>query len=301
MIKKIKAGFFGDKEWAHIALGKIMKDQTIELKFICGRFSPKDNLLEKIAKKNKIKFYNPKNIHSKSFLKILKKSNSELFVSMSYDQIFKKEIINMVNKNIINCHAGKLPFYRGRNILNWAIINGEKEFGITTHFVNEKIDQGDIIIQKTFKIKKKDDLKSILKVATKQCGMLIYKTIKQIQSNNYKKIKQKKFSKKFSYFPKRKVGDEVINFNKNSYEINNLVRGLVKPGPYARIRLKNNEIFVQKTNITKKINNEKLYLGKIVKIDRKKFYINTKDNKAIIIEKWFSKKKINLKLGLDLR
>jgi methionyl-tRNA formyltransferase len=301
MIKRFKVGFFGDKEWAHIALKKMIKDKTLELKFICGRFFPQDNKLQEIAKKNKINFYNPENIHKKKFLKILKKSGAEIFVSMSYDQIFKKEIIEMVNKKIINCHAGKLPFYRGRNILNWAIINGEKEFGITTHFVNEKIDQGDIIIQKTFKIKKKDDLNSVLKVATKQCGILIYKTLKQVQNNNYKVIKQRKISKNFSYFPKRKKGDEIIDFNKNSFEINNFVRGLVKPGPYARIRLKNNEIFVKKVNITKKINYKKFYPGRIVKMNKKKFYINTKDNKAIIVEKWFSKKKINLKLGLELR
>ena len=65
MIKKFKVGFFGDKEWAHIALKKIIKDKTLELKFICGRFFPQDKKLQEIAKKNRINFYNPKNIHKK--------------------------------------------------------------------------------------------------------------------------------------------------------------------------------------------------------------------------------------------
>ena len=62
----------------------------------------------------------------------------------------------------INCHAGKLPFYRGRNVLNWAIINGESEFGITVHFIDDGIDTGDIIKQKTYPISLNDDYKSIL-------------------------------------------------------------------------------------------------------------------------------------------
>ena len=73
---------------------------------------------------------------------------------MSFDQIFKKEIINAINK-IHKLSCRKITFYRGRNILNWALINGEKNFGITTHFVNEKIDSGKIIIQKIFKIIKR--------------------------------------------------------------------------------------------------------------------------------------------------
>jgi methionyl-tRNA formyltransferase len=65
---------------------------------------------------------------------------------MSFNQIFKSEIINLPRLKTINCHAGKLPFYRSRNILNWVLINDEKEFGITVHYVDEGIDTGDIIL-----------------------------------------------------------------------------------------------------------------------------------------------------------
>ena len=59
---------------------------------------------------------------------------------------------NMPPLKTINCHAGKLPFYRGRNILNWVLINDEREFGITVHYVDEGIDTGDIILQRVFPI-----------------------------------------------------------------------------------------------------------------------------------------------------
>ena len=171
---------------------------------------------------------------------------------MSYDQIFKNGIINLFKKKIINCHAGKLPFYRGRSVLNWVLINGEKEFGITTHFVNEHIDKGNIINQKIIKISKKDDFKSLLYKSYSVCSRLLYKSVKQIQNNRFQSIPQNRFSKKSSYYIKRKNGDEIINLKKSALEIQNFVRGLVEPGPYAKIKLKKNLLYVKKVSITKK-------------------------------------------------
>ena len=96
-----------------------------------------------------------RDVNDEKFIDYIKKNKIDLLASMSYDQIFKTKIINSVKNKIINCHAGKLPFYRGRSILNWVLINGEKEFGITTHFVNKKIDKGNIILQKIYRISKK--------------------------------------------------------------------------------------------------------------------------------------------------
>ena len=124
---------------------------------------------------------------------------------MSYNQILENEIINSVKKKIINCHAGKLPFYRGRSILNWVLINGEKDFGITTHFINNKIDKGNIINQKIFKINKKDNFHSLLKNQTyTECPNLLYKSIKEIQTNKYKSIPQTRILNNFHIFKKKK-------------------------------------------------------------------------------------------------
>jgi methionyl-tRNA formyltransferase len=96
-------------------------------------------------KKYNIDYLKYENINSKNFIERIKTYFCDLFVSMSFNQIFKDEIINLTPLRIINCHAGKLPFYRGRNILNWVLINDEKEFGITVHYVDEGIDTGDFI------------------------------------------------------------------------------------------------------------------------------------------------------------
>jgi methionyl-tRNA formyltransferase len=97
---------------------------------------------------------------------------------MSFNQIFREEIMNMPPLKTINCHAGQLPFYRGRNILNWALINDEKCFGITVHYVDSGIDTGDIILQRTYPINDADNYKSLLEVAYTECANILYDAIK---------------------------------------------------------------------------------------------------------------------------
>ena len=300
-MKKIyNIGFFGDDVWAHKALEYLLKDKSINVNFICGRFKTKDKILKKIAEKYKIKFFKKKNINDIKFINYIKKNKIDLLASMSFDQIFKNEIINAINNNIINCHAGKLPFYRGRNILNWALINGEKDFGITTHFVNKKIDTGDIILQKIFKISKNDDYKSLLIKSHNECAKIIFKTIKKIQNNDYKATPQNKFSKGSSYFKKRVMGDEIINLKQKSYHIKNFVRALVEPGPIARINLKNNQICVKKISILNKKNVIHRINNNLLTVKNKKIYLKTTDKKIICIEKWHLKRKTNKNFKLEI-
>ncbi|ELL4702223.1 methionyl-tRNA formyltransferase, partial [Campylobacter jejuni] len=129
----LKIGYFADGKWARICLLKILQNPQIQINFIVLR-KTKDIKLEKLALRYQIPCYTHIDINSKEFLNELKKYSNDLLVSMSFDQIFKEELLKLYPRKIINCHAGKLPFYRDRNILNWALINDEKEFGISVHF-----------------------------------------------------------------------------------------------------------------------------------------------------------------------
>ena len=288
----LNIGFFGDDIWAHKALKLLILDKTIKVSFVCGRLKTKDKKLKEITEKNKIKFLKIKNVNSSKFIEYIKKNKIDLLCSMSYNQIFKNEIINSVKKKIINCHAGKLPFYRGRSILNWVLINGEKDFGITTHFINNKIDKGNIINQKIFTINKKDNFHSLLKKCYIECPKLLYKSIKEIQANKYKSIPQSKISKQFSYFPKRKNGDEIIDKNLSALKIQNFVRGLVKPGPFARLKFKNNLIYIKKVSI---IDRQNHLQANTFFIKKQKIYFLAGEKKMIRVDSWSSKKKINIK------
>jgi len=152
------------------------------IEFICVRYDTKDETLKNYCEKYNIDYLKHKNINSKEFLEKIRQYNCDLFVSMSFNQIFKKEIINIPRLKAINCHAGKLPFYRGRNVLNWVLINDEKEFGITVHYIDEGIDTGDIIMQRVYPIIDEDDYNTLLEKAYKECANILYDGIKLIQN-----------------------------------------------------------------------------------------------------------------------
>ena len=98
-----------------------------------------------MQKKNKIEIFVLKDVNSTRSINKILKYKCNFLISMSYDQIFGQKLNKFFKDAIINCHAGNLPFYRGRNILNWALINDEKKFGITVHFIDKKIDTGTIV------------------------------------------------------------------------------------------------------------------------------------------------------------
>ena len=153
----LNIGYFADGPWGYKTFNKLIHDSEIKISFICVRFGSKDETLKNYAKQYGIDYLEHENVNSDEFILNLKKYDCDLFISMSFNQIFKNDIINFTKYKIINCHAGKLPFYRGRNVLNWVLINDEKEFGITVHYVDEGIDSGDIILQRIYKISDQDN------------------------------------------------------------------------------------------------------------------------------------------------
>ena len=174
---KLSIGYFADGPWSHLAFHKLIQDNEIEIKFICVRYDTKDSTLYEYCQTYDIPYLRHANINSNEFLNTIEKFQCDLFVSMSFNQIFKSSIINMPRYKSINCHAGKLPFYRGRNILNWVLINDEKEFGITVHYIDEGIDTGDIILQRTYPITDEDSYRSILEHAYIECASILYDAI----------------------------------------------------------------------------------------------------------------------------
>jgi methionyl-tRNA formyltransferase len=250
-MEKIKIGYFADGEWAHQAFLKMIEDSSIEVRFIVARTDSTDDTLLKYATNYNIAYYKGIKINSDDFYELATSFDCDLFVSMSFNQIFRNRIINLPRLKTINCHAGKLPFYRGRNILNWVLINDEKEFGITVHYIDEGIDTGDIILQRTFPITDEDNYKTLLDLSYKECASILYDAIKIIQSGIINPIKQKDIHPVGFYCGIRSDGDEIINWNNSSRDIFNFVRALCYPGPIARTFFNNEEIKINKAKIIK--------------------------------------------------
>ena len=259
-MKTLKIGYFADGPWAHEAFKKIIEDESIEIRFIVPRRDTKDNTLKNFSEQYNIAYLPNRKINSKEFIEEVKAYGCDLFVSMSFNQIFKNEIINLPPLKTINCHASKLPFYRGRNIINWVLINDEKELGITVHYMDEGIDTGDIILQRTYPITDRDNYSSLLNLAYKECANILYDSLKLIQNGNHRPIKQSEIHPTGFYCSQRKQGDEYIDWNWNTRRIFNFIRAINKPeGPGARTLLEDGEEVI--INSAEHIKNAPNYIG----------------------------------------
>ncbi|MDC0996377.1 formyltransferase family protein [Pseudomonadales bacterium] len=258
MVNQVSIGYFADGPWSHEAFNLLIKDQNIDIRFIVPRSDTQDTTLKGFCEKFDIDYLANAKINSAEFYDRAKSYNCDLFVSMSFNQIFKHRIMNLPPMKTINCHAGKLPFYRGRNILNWALINDEKEYGITVHYVDEGIDTGDIILQRDYSISDADTYKTLLNRAHRDCADILYDAIKLLQEGEADRIVQNEIHPVGMYCGARGMGDEVINWDKNSRELFNFIRAICYPGPKALTYCDGKEV---KINGSRLITGAPVYIG----------------------------------------
>lgn len=281
---KLNIGYFADGPWSHHAFEKLINDDEVKISFICVRFDTKDDTLKNYAEKYKIEYLKHENINSDEFIAIIEKYNCDLFVSMSFNQIFKTEIINLPRYKTINCHAGKLPFYRGRNILNWALINDEKEFGITVHYIDEGIDTGDIILQKVYPITENDSYKTLLERAYIDCANILYDAVIMFKQGMVKAKKQVDIHSIGFYCSQRKVGDEILDWKQTSREVFNFVRAICSPGPMARAFLNEKEMKINKVEYIESAPIYKCVIGAIINKSDDGFWVKTQDSFVKVTE-----------------
>jgi methionyl-tRNA formyltransferase len=280
----MKVGIFADGLWGLNLIKILLLDKSFYVDFIVLR-KKKDRKILDYCKKNKIPTFSFTNINLKKNITFLKKFDSDILVSMSYNQIFNKNFLKFSKNKLINCHAGALPYYRGRSPINWAIINGEKKIGITTHLIDKKIDQGDILQQNFLKVKKKDDFKSIQEKCFKICPKQVYAVLKKIKYKRIIKIKQKNIFSKGSYYNKRKNGDELIDFNNNYENLNNFIRGIVFPSVGATFYYKKKKFITLKSIFCEKIKKDiKLNNGIILDVKKNKIQMKISNAKIYLCE-----------------
>ncbi|WP_185869003.1 methionyl-tRNA formyltransferase [Blattabacterium cuenoti] len=191
-------------------------------------FSP----VKKYALDNNIPFLQPMNLLDDLFLKNLKIWNADIQIVVSF-KILPKKVWNFPKMGSLNLHPSLLPQYRGASPINWVIINGENKTGLTTFFIEEKIDHGKIILQKEIKIGKKETAGELENKLKKMSGSMIRETLEVIIKNKVKPINQKKDVNILKYAPKIFNKDCRIQWNDPSIEsIYNKIRGL-SPFPTA--------------------------------------------------------------------
>jgi methionyl-tRNA formyltransferase len=278
----MKIGYFADGPWSHEAIKLIAETPGLTILFIVPRFDTQDPILQKWAKTLNVPFIPHENVNSDIFIKEIKEYDADLFISMSFNQILKKEIIDLPPLGFINCHAGALPFYRGRNPLNWVLINDEKHFGITVHYVDEGIDTGDIIEQRLFPIVKKDNYNSLLNLAISECAITLHSAILKILDKKVKVIKQKDIHPIGTYFGMRTVGDEIIDLNWPAIQIFNFIRAINQPGPCARCYIAETEYAMVESELIEHAPSYIATVGEVIGRSTKGIVIKVGDSSLLI-------------------
>ena len=193
------------------------------------------------AEKNNIKILQPDNLNDKEFINKIKEINPDIIIVVAFRKL-PAEIFSIPKYGTINLHASLLPNYRGAAPINWCLINNEAKTGVTTFFINEKIDQGDILLKEEVNISDKDNFGSLYIKLSSVGSRLLIKTIKGVLSKSLKASKQD-FDESLKIAPKLSKVNTRIDWNKSQKEIIGMIRGLSpKPGAWTVLKNGDNEI-----------------------------------------------------------
>ena len=232
--------------------------------------------------KNNIKIFQPEKLKNIDFINTMKSFDPDLFIVVAFRML--PELLWKIPKlGTINLHASLLPNLRGAAPIHWAIINGLKETGLTTFFINEKIDCGNIIEQTKVQIDKNQNTGDLYNVLKKIGSKLILSSLDLIQNKTFKSIHQDVSNNDLSA-PKLDKINTKINWNDSSENIHNLIRGL-SPFPAAWTSINENKkiikIYNSKNNYT---NTLKDYKPGIILFNDKSILVSTKDGFIEILE-----------------
>ena len=185
---------------------------------------------------NNLPLLQPSNLKDESFISELKEHNADVFVVVAF-RMLPKEVWSIPKKGSFNLHASLLPKYRGAAPIHWAIINGEVETGVTTFFINEQIDKGEIIAQKQTTIFPHENTGNLSNRLESLGADLVLETLQFIAAGKINTIPQPKTEEHLA--PKLKRENTQLQWNEDGKVIERLVRGL-QPYPSAWTSLQNN-------------------------------------------------------------
>jgi len=241
-MRDLRIIFMGTPEFAVSILKKLVEDNYNIVGVItapdkkAGRGRKiNESAVKKYAIENKLNLLQPTNLKSEDFIASLKALKANLQIVVAF-RMLPKVVWKMPEYGTFNLHASLLPSYRGAAPIHWAIINGEEKTGVTTFFIDEKIDTGNIILQKEIAIHK-DEIVGELHDRLMNLGAnLVSETVEKIKNNDVTSQKQKDIEEKIA--PKLFPENCKINWNNSIDCIYNHIRGL-NPFPTAWSEMNN--------------------------------------------------------------
>ncbi len=273
----MKIAVIGCTESTKKFVNEILKNNEFE---IIGIFTLEDKYankkarfasLDDLAQKNNIKLFKVDKINDSKIIKLIKNLNPDIILESGWSQIIPKEILEIPNKGCIGVHNSFLPQNQGAASLNWALIKGEKEWGVTLFYLEDKIDKGDIIDQRKFDINERDNIRTLFAKADSLAVEMLRKNLPLIKESKAPRKRQNK--EEATYLPRRKPEDGKIDWKKSNTEIYNLIRAITKPYPGAFTFYNNKKIFIWESEIAAGSGEKSGVIAKI--LDRKGIVVGT--------------------------
>jgi len=191
-----------------------------------------NSVAEMAAEKN-LRVFAPENINHPLWVKRIHELQPDIIFSFYYRSIVGSEILKIPKNGCLNLHGSLLPKYRGRCPVNWVLVNGETETGVTLHFMTPQPDDGDIVAQKAFTITSEDTAISLHEKLNHTAAKLLNQknALPAILNNTVKRTPQDQSLA--TYFGGRKPADGKIDWKQSAEQVHNLVRAVTRPYPGA--------------------------------------------------------------------
>lgn len=284
MAEKLRIIFMGTPEFAVASLEQLIEHHFQVVAVITAPDKPQGrgqkivySPVKACALQHNIPVLQPTNLKAESFLQELKAYHADLQIVVAF-RMLPEVVWNMPRLGTFNLHASLLPQYRGAAPINWAIINGEKETGVTTFFLQHEIDTGKIIFQEKESIKEDDTVGDLYERLMKKGADLVVRTTLAIEKGNYPQVPQDE-TQILKTAPKIFKETCEINWHKTSVEIYNFVRGLNPyPAAWTNLKGKNYKVYA-----VQPVQSSKLLQPGEIDSDRKKYlHVGTQDGAVAI-------------------
>lgn len=184
-----------------------------------------------LARQNNIPVHTPESVKDPLWVARIREMNPDLIFSFYYRNMIPQEILDIPRLGAFNMHGSLLPKYRGRVPINWAVLHGEKETGVTLHYMVKRADAGDIVDQEAIPIRTDDTAQDVFKKAVKAARQVLERRIDGLKQGTAPRHKQDE--SKATYFGGRKAEDGRIDWTQSTHAIYNLIRAVTHPYPGA--------------------------------------------------------------------
>lgn len=288
-----KVIFMGTPDFAVASLNEIAKNNSFEIPLVITRADKKRNrgkLLPTPVKERAIELgldvITPKSINTPEVIETIKNINPDYIAVVAYGQIIGKELIDFMDGRMINVHSSILPKYRGAAPINWAIVKGEKESGVSIMLVGEELDQGDILKIEKAPISDDEDAGTLHDRLMDMGAKALVEVLDDFDEYYEKRISQNEEDATYYGMIKKEMGK--IDFTDSPANIYNKMRGF-KPWPGSYFIYKDKNVKVHNMHIINEYNDYKD--GEVVKVEDKGITISCNNGYIVITELQFPNKK----------